>query len=113
MALCIVLSILLLTGSLLITSRIVPGVRLEDTRSALAAALVLGALWMTLGQVLLWLTMPLRFLHFGLAGVFIEALLLNLTTRFVRGLEIRGFGATMLAAVSMTLLWRLGSWLIL
>jgi putative membrane protein len=109
----VVASILIAMVSLLLTVKIVPGARLVDGRSALAAGLVLGALRLTVGKLLLMLCLPLRLLQFGLAAVLIHALLLRLTRRLVRGFELRGFGATMLAAVCLTVLVKALSWLLL
>jgi putative membrane protein len=106
-------SVLVLTVSLVLTSRVVPGVRLRDSATAFAAGAVLWLLRLTLGKALMVLCLPLCLMNRGLASVLIHAVLLRLTARFVKGFQLEGYGATLLAALSLTLLWRLFSWLLL
>jgi putative membrane protein len=99
--------------SLLLTVKVVPRARFEDGRAALAAGAVLGLLRLAVFKLLLFLCLPLRLLQFGLVAILIHALLLKLTSRVVRGFELRGFGATLLAALCLTVLVKALGWLFL
>jgi uncharacterized membrane protein YvlD (DUF360 family) len=111
---CSLASIAILTLCLVITARLVPGVRFVDGKTALAAGAVLWLLRLSLGKLLMLLCLPLwPLIGCGLVSVAINAVLLRVTGRFVRGFQVQGFGATVLAALCVTVLWRVLSWLVL
>lgn len=94
--------------SLLIISRLSIGVSIEDTGTALIAALVLGLLNATLRPVLGFLAFPLTFITFGLFAIVLNAIVLYLTAALVGGFKIRGFLSALLASVILGVL----NWLI-
>lgn len=100
-------------ASLFIVAQVVPGFHLSGFKSALIAAVVIGLINTTLGLFLKFITFPFALITFGLFWVVINALMLELATKFVPGFEIRGFwaafiGAIVLSIVNMLLRWLVG-----
>ena len=94
---------LLMSVSLLIVSYVVPGFHVTGLGSALVAALIFGFLNATLGLVLKILTFPFTILTFGLFWFVINAIILEITSAFVRGFFIRSFFSALIGAVVLTL----------
>lgn len=94
--------------SLLVISRLSVGVKIEDTGTALIAALVLGLLNATLRPILGFLAFPFTILTFGLFAIVLNALVLYITAALVDGFKIRGFFAALIASVILGVL----NWLI-
>ncbi len=93
---------------LLLTVRIVPGIRAHTGGALLLAAVILLLANSFVRPLLLLLTLPLTVLTFGLFILVINALMLMLTAALVPGFEVRGFGSALLGAVVMGLLTLLG-----
>jgi len=89
--------------SLLIVSYVVPGFFVTGIGSALIAALIFGFLNATLGLVLKILTFPFTILTFGLFWFVINAIILEITSAFVRGFFIRSFFSALVGAIVLTL----------
>ncbi|MBV9073541.1 MAG: phage holin family protein [Acidobacteria bacterium] len=94
---------LLMSLSLLIVSYVVPGFFVTGIGSALIAALIFGFLNATLGLVLKILTFPFTILTFGLFWFVINAIILEITSAFVRGFFIRSFFSALVGAIVLTL----------
>lgn len=89
--------------SLLIVSYVVPGFSVSGLGAALIAAVIFGFLNATLGLVLKILTFPFTILTFGLFWFVINAIILELTSAFVRGFFIRSFFSALIGAIVLTL----------
>jgi putative membrane protein len=92
--------------ALMIVSRIVPGFFVTGLQSAMIAAVVIGFLNATLGFLLKLITFPLAILTFGIFLLVINAAMILLTSQFVGGFTVYGWGpafwgATVLAILSM------------
>lgn len=98
--------------SLLILARLSIGLDVEDTGSALIAALALGLLNATLRPVLGFLTFPIMILTFGLFSVVLNALVLYLTAALVRGFHVRGFIHAMIASILLGIINGVIFWLL-
>lgn len=85
-------------------AQIVPGVAYDDWPSLLAAALMLGLLNSLIKPVLVVLSLPFVILTFGLFLLFINALLLMLSAKLVRGFHVDGFWPAMGASLIVSLL---------
>ncbi len=100
--------ILLNAVALFLASYIFRRVEVEDFGGALLVALVLAILNATLGAILDLLAFPLRILTFGLFNFVIDALVLLVAARFVKGFRIKGFwnalGVVLLMVVVNTIL---------
>jgi putative membrane protein len=105
-------TLLVTAVSLLILSRISIGLEVEDTGSALIAALVLGLLNATLRPVLGFLTFPITLLTFGLFALVLNALVLYITAALVKGFNIRNFLAAIISAILLAILNGLIMWVI-
>ena len=90
--------------SLLLVARFVPGFRVRGVGAALIAALVIGFVNGTLGLALKFLTIPLSILTLGLFLLVINALMLELSSWFVPGFAVRGFGTAFIASLILSAL---------
>ena len=86
-----ILTIWIVTSlSLLVISRVgIFGIDIEDVKTALIVAVVLGLLNAILRPILSFLSFPLLILTFGLFSVFINAAVFWLASNLVSGFELR------------------------
>ncbi len=91
-----------------LTTKTVRGVRARSTGGLLLAALVLGLINSFLRPVLLFFTLPITVVTFGLFALVINALMISITAALVPDFEVDGFGSALLAALIMALLSLLG-----
>ena len=94
---------ILMSLSLLIVSYVVPGFFVTGLGVALIASLIFGFLNATLGLILKILTFPFTILTFGLFWFVINAIILEITSTFVRGFFIRSFFSALIGAIVLTL----------
>jgi putative membrane protein len=94
---------ILMSLSLLIVSYVVPGFSVTGLGAALIASLIFGFLNATLGLVLKILTFPFTILTFGLFWFVINAIILEITSTFVRGFVVRSFFSALIGAIALTL----------
>jgi len=99
---------LLTALGLWVVSRILPGINADSGGDLLLAALVLGFINAFIRPLLLFLTLPLTVLTFGLFAIILNALFLQLTAAIVPGFRIDGFGSALLGALLMALLAVIG-----
>jgi len=90
--------------ALLLVSELVPGFYVDGFGSALAAALIIGLLNVTLGLLLKILTFPLSILTLGLFLFVVNALMIRLASGFVRGFHVRGFLPAFIGAIALAIL---------
>ncbi len=79
--------------------------------TVLVAALVWGLLNAFLKPVLVILTLPINLLTLGLFTLVINGFLLALTSRLVRGFEVGDFKTAVLAALAISVVSFLLSWM--
>jgi putative membrane protein len=91
-------------ASLWLASRVFRGLRFDDGRSLVIAALLLGLANAVVRPVLVLLTLPLTLVTFGVFLLVINALMLLLVARLVRGFSIRGFGTAFFASIFIAVL---------
>jgi putative membrane protein len=82
---------LMLTAAIVITSYLLPGIRLSGFVSALFAAAILGMLNAFFRPILLVLTLPINVLTLGLFTFVINALLLKMASGVIPGFYVHGF----------------------
>ncbi|HUI43628.1 MAG TPA: phage holin family protein [Terriglobia bacterium] len=92
--------------ALLIVANVVPGFHVRSFPAALLAALVIGFVNATLGTLLKVVTLPFTILTLGLFLLVVNALMLDFSSWFVPGFEVRGFvpafwGALILSLINM------------
>lgn len=85
--------------SVLLASRIVPGLWVKSYGKAVLFAFVFGILDALLFKVLIILTLPFLFLTFGLSLFVLNALLFWLANRIVSGVQVSGFGSALLGSL--------------
>jgi putative membrane protein len=83
-----------------VTAHILPGVYVADFPTAIVVAVVLGVVNVFLKPVLVFLTLPLTILTFGLFQVILNALLILLVSSLVPGFSVSGlFWAVLFSCV--------------
>ena len=87
---------------------LVPGVRISDFWSGLAAAALLGIVNAVIRPIVILLTLPINILTLGLFTLVVNALMLKLVAYFVEGFSVNGFGSAFLGALVISLV----SWFI-
>ena len=90
--------------SLWLADRLFKGLRFDGARALIIAALLLGLANAIVRPVLVVLTLPLTLVTFGLFLLVINALMLMLVARLVRGFTIAGFGTAFLASMFLGVL---------
>ncbi|MDB5956760.1 phage holin family protein [Ramlibacter sp.] len=85
--------------SLWLADRLFKGLRFDGARALIISALLLGLANAIVRPVLVLLTLPLTLVTFGLFLLVINALMLMLVARLVRGFTIAGFGTAFLASI--------------
>ncbi|HVP29225.1 MAG TPA: phage holin family protein [Myxococcota bacterium] len=97
---------------LLLVSRVVTGIHIDDWTSAILGALVLGFVNAIVRPIMLVLTLPFTILTFGLFLLVLNGLMLWLASAFVPGFRIDGFGPAFLGALLLSLLNMLIAWMV-
>lgn len=86
-----------------VTAYLVPGVKIAGWEALAVISIVWGVLTIVLKPILIFLTLPINILSLGLFTFVINALLIMLMSRLVRGFSVDGFGTALLAAVVLAL----------
>lgn len=97
-------------AALLVVAYFVKGFHVDGIVSALIAAVVIGFINATLGNIIKLFTLPFRILTLGLLSLVINAAMLMVADFFLDGLRIDTFsaaffGSILLSIVSMVLRW--------
>lgn len=86
-----------------VAAYVIPGVIVSSFVVALVVAVVLGAVNAILRPVLLFLTLPITLLTFGLFALVINAALVLLVAQFVPGFTVTGFVPALLFSLALSL----------
>lgn len=96
------------TVAVLATAALLPGVEVQNIIAAFLAALVLGIINALIKPFLVFLTLPITFITFGLFTLVINAALVLLAAAVVPGFEVATFWWALLFSVVMSLVtWAL------
>ncbi|HMH13886.1 MAG TPA: phage holin family protein [Edaphobacter sp.] len=90
--------------ALLVVSHIVEGFVVSGFVSALIAVIVIGLFNATLGLFLKLITLPIGILTFGIFFLFINAVILMFSSKFVPGFAVMTWKAAFLGALVLALL---------
>ena len=101
-----------LSVSVFVVTRILPSVRIKGFATAVLVAFVYGILKLLLTQILVFLSLPLIFLTFGLFYFVINAFLLWLTDKLISEFEVKGLFNTLVAAFLISLIDALLHWIV-
>jgi len=100
----LVLYFLMIAGTMLLLTQMLPGFYVSGWGPALWAAFWLGLLNTVLKPILFLLTLPLTILTLGLFLIVLNALILGLAARLVEGFSIPGgFGTTVIASIVLSI----------
>jgi len=105
----LILYFIVMTVTMLLLSRTLPGFHVEGWVPALIGSVVLAAINAVLKPVLFVLTLPFTILTLGLFLLVLNAFCLWLAQRLVPGFDIHGFLTTLLASIILALvgiLWK-------
>jgi len=90
--------------AIIVTANFVPGFYVNDIRSAMLAAVVIGALNATIGAIMKVVTFPFAVLTFGLFLIVINASMILLASKMVTGLTVYGWVPACWAAAVLAIL---------
>lgn len=90
--------------SLWVASHVFSGIRFADTPSLIVSALLLGLANTIVRPLLIILTLPLTLVTLGFFLLVINALMLLLVSKLVRGFTISGFWAAFFASMFIAVL---------
>ena len=90
--------------SLWVASRIFKGLKFDGARALIVSALLLGFANAIVKPVLIVFTLPLTLLTFGLFILVINALMILLVARLVKGFQVSGFWTAFFAGMFISLL---------
>ncbi|MDO9270926.1 MAG: phage holin family protein [Methylobacter sp.] len=96
--------LILSAGMLLLMAHFVRGVQVEGWGAALIGAMVLGFVNAVVRPVMVFLTLPLTVISFGLFLLVINALMLWLMAALVPGIRVQGFWPALMGSLVLTLL---------
>jgi putative membrane protein len=99
--------------ALWIVSRIVPGFIVRSVTAALIAAVVIGFVNATLGLFLKIITFPLTVLTLGIFWLIINAVMIELASKFVPGFHILSFAAAFWGAIVLSIVNMILKWLVM
>ena len=94
----------LTSASLWVASFVFKGMRFSDSTSLLVAALVLGFVNAIVRPIMIVLTLPLTLLTLGLFLLVINALMLMLVSKLIRGFSVSSFGTAFFASIFISVL---------
>lgn len=87
--------------ALYVVTQVVPGVNVNGWKAAFVAALVIGLVNATLGNLLKLLTLPIGCLTLGISGLIINALMFMLAAYLIDGFSVSGFFAAFFGSILM------------
>jgi putative membrane protein len=95
-----------------LASALVPGIQVQDGRTLIGAALLLGIVNALVRPLIVLLTLPITVLTLGLFLLVINAALLGLVASFFEGFTISGFWSALLGSTVVSLTGWIVSWFI-
>lgn len=99
----LLLTWLLSATGLFLTSRLVQGFVVKDFGSAIIASAVVGLLNVTLKPILWLLTLPINLLTLGLFTFVINAFVLKIAAKLLKGFDILGWAPALIGALVLAL----------
>lgn len=87
----IIVQILIIAAAVLLTAAILPGIKIRSFGSAVIVAIVLSLLNYFVTPVMVFLSIPITIITFGLFLFVINALIIMLASVIVGGFKVEGF----------------------
>lgn len=91
---------------------LIPGIAIQGTGTLLLAALIMGLINGLLRPVVIFFTLPITIVTFGLFLLIINAALFGLTAAVLDGFEVSGFFAALFGWFIVSLVSAVASWTI-
>ena len=108
----IIIRWLTLTGSIIITSYLLDGIRVSGFFSALFAAAILGILNAFFRPIALLLTLPINIMTLGFFTFLINAFMLKMASGVILGFDVYGFWSAVFGSLIISLIsWLLNSFI--
>ena len=99
----VLINIFFLSVAVFVVAQLLPSIHLKNFGTALVVAIIYSVLSFFLGGLLVFLSLPLVLITFGLFKLVINAFLLWLADLLIKDFKIKGFGSLLLAAFLITL----------
>ncbi|HSR67547.1 MAG TPA: phage holin family protein [Acidobacteriota bacterium] len=106
------IAVLTMGLAVFLVAQLLPGIKVRNFPTALLVALVFGILNALLKKLLIFLTLPFVVLTLGLFIVVINAFLLWITSRLIKGFEVAGIGPLLLGTLLISLIDLIFHWMI-
>ena len=107
-----ILRVLIVALGLWLASALVPGIQVQDGRTLIGAALLLGIVNALVRPLIVLLTLPITVLTLGLFLLVINAAMLGLVASFFDGFVISSFWSALFGVMIVSLTGWVVSWLI-
>ncbi len=91
---------------------LIPGIAIQGTGTLLLAALIMGLINGLLRPVVIFFTLPITIVTFGLFLLIINAALFGLTAAVLDGFEVNGFFAALFGWFIVSMVSAVASWTI-
>jgi putative membrane protein len=98
-------------AAIIFTAALLPGFH-TGVWAAIVGSIVLGIINAIIRPVVLLLTLPVNIVSLGLFTLVVNGFMLWLVSATIKGFDIQGFGTAILAALLITILSSIFSWLI-
>jgi putative membrane protein len=89
---------------LLVTAQLVPGIKIENFWAAVVAAIVMGLINAFVKPILVFFTLPLTFLTFGLFLFVINAISFSLVAYFTPGFSVNSFWDALFGSIVLSII---------
>jgi putative membrane protein len=99
----LIAAVLMKAAVVLGVAKIVPGVRVQGYGSAIAVAVTYGLLHWGLKSALVFLSLPLILVTFGVFLLVLNGILLWMTDKLLSGFKVRGLPSLALATIGITI----------
>jgi putative membrane protein len=106
------INILILSVAVFIVAHFIPGIRIKNYMTAVIVAVVYSLINFFIGWFLLFISLPLLLVTFGLFKLIINAFLLWITDKLISDFEIKDFFTTVVAALCITLVDSFIKWML-
>jgi putative membrane protein len=93
---------LIMAVSIIVSSYLIPGVRINGFFTALWVAFFLGIVNVLIKPILILITLPINILTLGLFTLVINALLILLASSALKGFEVSGFWIAVLFGIVLS-----------
>lgn len=107
-----IINLLILSVAVFIVANFFPGIRIKNYLTAVIVAVVYSIINFLFGWFLVFISLPLLFVTFGLFKLIINAFLLWITDKLIEDFEIKDFLTTVLAALCITIIDSAIKWIL-